>query len=120
MTMETRKIFLSFMGLASFTILILVLPVAPLLWKHATVAWYTSLSDPWAYGIWWNRWYSWILVAGPLGRWPVGIGLGFRILQEDNQWDNWRMGSMINEPNLTVFVMVQVAILLACFMMVRT
>jgi hypothetical protein len=117
-TQETRMMFLGFLALASITVCALVVPVAPLLWKHTMKALYTSLQDPWASEIWWHRWYSWVLIGGPLGRWPVGIGLGQYVLQKKNPPSNWKLGSMINGPSLATFVMAQVGILLAYFTMV--
>ena len=119
MTQETRMIFFGFLAMASITVFALIVPVVPLLWKHTMKALHTSLQDSWANEIWWHRWYSWVLIGGALGRWPVGIGLGQYILQKNHRPSNWKLGSMINEPCLATFVMAQVGILLATFTMVH-
>ena len=76
----------------------------------------TSLKSEITRDWWWDRWYSWVLVAGPIGRWPVGICFGYRILAaQDDRPPDEHMGSVIKDPSLTLFLLIQIALGLALF-----
>lgn len=40
-----------------------------------------SQQNEWIRRNWWDKWYSWLFVGGPPGRWIVGTVLGVRDLQ---------------------------------------
>ncbi|KAG9058166.1 hypothetical protein FS842_000920 [Serendipita sp. 407] len=115
--METRKMFVIFLALATIAVPLLVFPVYRPLWEHAVSALSISRDSEVIRSYWWDHWWSWILFAGPIGRWPVGTALGFRLLRarQDHSHLPTQAGYMIGEPNVTVFVIVQVAAALACF-----
>ncbi|CCA66745.1 hypothetical protein PIIN_00426 [Serendipita indica DSM 11827] len=116
--MESRKMFLAFLALSSLTVFALVLPVGPILWQHTVTAYYASQHDKLAHALWWDQWYSWVLFAGPLGRLPVGVVFGFRLLRLQRGPNTTKsLGSMISEPSLTIFIVVQIALCLALFTM---
>jgi hypothetical protein len=114
--METRKTFLAFLTLASITVVLLVAPILKPVWRHAMNALNVSLQSENVRSYWWDRWYSWVLVGGPLGRWPVGIGFGYRLLATRNPPSSDRiMGSMVRDPSLALFLVIQIALGLALF-----
>jgi palmitoyltransferase len=114
--METRKTFLAFLTLASVSVFVLVAPILNVVWRHAMDALNVSLQSEAVHNYWWARWYSWVLVGGPLGRWPVGIGFGYRLLaMRDAPYSDWHMGSIVNGPSLTLFLIIQIALALALF-----
>lgn len=115
-TMETRKLFFAFLLCATSLVCVSALPVAPTLWGHARTALYASINDPHIRDIWWDRTYSWILVGGPVGRWPAGIALGFWSLAAHRDPSLPKApGYMIKEPNLTAFLVAHIAFALALF-----
>lgn len=115
-TMESRKTFLAFLILAAVTITTLIVPISHIIWQHAMNALRVSLGSELARRYWWDRWYSWVLVAGPLGRWPVGAAFGYHLLAAQRAPSSpWHIGYMIREPNLTLFLIVLAALGLALF-----
>jgi hypothetical protein len=67
--------------------------------------------------VWWDRWYSWIVIGGPPGRWIVGIVLGLRIIRgSSSEWH--QLGDMIRYPSISLIVIAGSGTLLACFTIV--
>lgn len=115
-TMESRRLFLTFLTTATITVVALIVPIFHVVWQHSKNALEASLQDEFAHVYWWDRWYSWVLVAGPLGRWPVGAAFGYHLLAARQPTPpEWHMGYMISEPNLTPFLMIIIALGLALF-----
>ena len=115
-TMETRKTFLAFLSATTITVIVLILPVSQIVWRHTMKALEVSLQSEFSRSYWWDRWYSWVLVGGPLGRWPVGAAFGYHLLSMRSAPSSyWHMGYMISEPNLTLFLIILVALGLALF-----
>lgn len=92
-----------------------------MLGHHILVALDVSRKDDWVNKVWWNWSGSWIICAGPFGRWFIGILLGFVKFRDNRP----RMGSpaaspgyLIEEPHIRVFVTAILALLLSTFALV--
>ncbi|KAI0291672.1 DHHC palmitoyltransferase-domain-containing protein [Multifurca ochricompacta] len=109
------KNFLAFLILTSVTVPLASLPVLPVLRTHVVAALGVSHADAWAVDVWWDRPYSWILCGGPLGRWVVGILLGFRVLHAQRIPHPYLSGSLIAQPHTRVVVLVGAATLIWIF-----
>lgn len=106
--------FLNFLLLIPVITYIGTLPIQDILWRHVSRALAISSSNVWAQNIWWSRWYSWIIICGPLGRWPAGVLLGFHLLKAQPDVPA-RSGDFINQPHLRLFLLVFFALLLSVF-----
>ncbi|KIM44560.1 hypothetical protein M413DRAFT_67687 [Hebeloma cylindrosporum] len=115
-TLSKLKAFITFLFLVPSTFLVAVLPVAQILVKHIILALHVSKRDPWAAKTWWDWPGSWILCAGPFGRWIVGAILGFRLLSQNReQSQSPQLGYLIEQPHLRVVITAGFALLLSVF-----
>ncbi|KAF8817488.1 hypothetical protein BYT27DRAFT_7227185 [Phlegmacium glaucopus] len=117
-TLSSLNAFISLLYLAPLTFVISILPIIGLLRRHILLALDVSRQDEWANKVWWNWSGSWILCAGPFGRWFVGILLGFVKLRDNRR--HMRSleaspGYFVEEPYIQVFVTAILALLLSMF-----
>jgi len=87
--------------------------------RHVLRALEVSRQDAWANEVWWNWTGSWVVCAGPFGRWVVGAVLGFIIMDHNRVRDEHpALGYLIEEPNLSVVLTAAFAFLLSLFALV--
>jgi len=94
--------FLSLLFIIPFAVCSLVYPIFSILRHQSSLALHSSQTDPWAQGIWWNKWFSWMALGGPPGRWIVGTAIGYLVL--DSKSCGQRVGCIIQDPHLIVLV----------------
>jgi len=93
-----------------------VLPVAQILARHIILALDASKQDEWVARIWWDWPGSWVVCAGPFGRWIVGAILGFWMLdQQRERRDPLPPGHLIEQPHLRVIITAGFSFLLSVF-----
>ncbi|KAF8967677.1 DHHC palmitoyltransferase-domain-containing protein [Flammula alnicola] len=115
-TLSKLKAFIYLLFLVPLAFSIAVFPVSKILVGHVISALNVSKQDEWANRIWWNWSGSWILCAGPFGRWIAGTILGFMILSRDRQREKDILpGYLIEEPHLRVTLTAGFALLLSVF-----
>ncbi|KAF8159599.1 DHHC palmitoyltransferase-domain-containing protein [Crassisporium funariophilum] len=115
-TISRLKAFMSLLYLVPIAFAIGILPVTKILHGHIIQALLVSKEDEWANRIWWNWLGSWIVCAGPFGRWIVGTLLGFVRLREVRRPRNpTSHGYLIEEPHLRVIITSILALLLSVF-----
>jgi hypothetical protein len=73
------KSFLLVLYITPLAFTLAVFPIIQPLSRHVLLALNLSRSDNWARNMWWDWWGSWIFIGGPLGRWIIGIVIGFWI-----------------------------------------
>jgi len=102
-----------------FAFFVGVLPVSVTLSEHIKSALNVSRQDQWANTVWWNWFGSWIICAGPFGRWIVGTAIGYMLI-ENNRIKEIPVphGYLIEEPHLQVIITAGVALLLSVFAIV--
>jgi len=113
-TIEARKGFLAFLALTSVTVPWAVAGVWGALSSHILTALSASTMDPHTRRVWWDNWYSWVVVGGPPGRWIVGIFLGLRITRRP-QSEVHQLGDMIRYPSISLVVIAGSGTLFALF-----
>lgn len=120
-TLSRLKPFISLLYLAPLTLVISILPITGVLRRHILLALDVSRQDDWANKVWWNWSGSWILCAGPFGRWFTGILLGLVKLRNNRP----RMaplaaspGYLIEEPHTRVIITTILALLMSIFVLV--
>lgn len=115
-TLSRQKAFLALLYLTPVAFAVAVLPIVHTLYLQFVLAISVSRADPWTNEIWWDWIGSWILCAGPLGRWPVGAFLGFRILWSMDHGDVPPYpGQSIDQPHLRIIGTCMIAFLLSAF-----
>ncbi|PPQ91471.1 hypothetical protein CVT25_013728, partial [Psilocybe cyanescens] len=115
-TLSRLKAFMLLLYLIPLTFLISVLPIVKVLLTHIMWALRVSKGDEWASSVWWNWWGSWILCAGPFGRWIVGTILGYAVIKKTHERDSPALpGQLIVEPHLRVLITALFASLLSLF-----
>ncbi|KII89119.1 hypothetical protein PLICRDRAFT_175349 [Plicaturopsis crispa FD-325 SS-3] len=114
-TTSRMKLFLVLLFLVPLTLTVASLPIVRPLIGHISTAASASVHDEWARRVWWDWAGSWIVIGGPLGRWPVGVYLGFRILKDQQRHDNTFPGAVIELPHARLPLIVGVAFLIALF-----
>ncbi|ETW79014.1 hypothetical protein HETIRDRAFT_323881 [Heterobasidion irregulare TC 32-1] len=85
LTTRRLKPFLALLFLTPPTVVFAATPVIEHVWKYAALALATSRADAWAVQAWWARWWSWVVWGGPVGRWFVGVIIGFRLLEAERE-----------------------------------
>ena len=113
-TIEARKGFIAFLTLTSIMVPWAVAGVWGTLSSHITNALSASTMDSHTRQVWWDRWYSWMVVGGPPGRWIVGLFLGLRITRRP-PGEVHHLGDMIRYPNISLVVIAGSGTLLAFF-----
>jgi hypothetical protein len=113
-TLEARKGFLAFLTLTSMMVPWAVAGVWGVLSSHILNALSASVMDPHTCRVWWDRWYSWVVVGGPPGRWIVGLFLGLRLTQRPPS-EVHQLGDMIRYPSISLVVIAGSATLFAVF-----
>lgn len=76
LTLPHLKAFLLLTSLTPPGICFIAHPPLSLIMHDLRVVLDWSYSDPRMRGIWWKRWYSW--VVGPFGRWAIGLVWSYR------------------------------------------
>lgn len=115
-TLSRQKAFLALLYLTPVAFAVAVLPIVHTLYLQFVLAINVSRADPWTNEIWWDWFGSWILCAGPLGRWPVGAFFGFRILWSMDHGDVPPYpGQSIDQPHLRIIGTCMIAFLLSAF-----
>jgi len=105
--------FLFLLCLSPVAFAVSVSPILGRVLAHVSLAISTSSDDPWSRR-WWDWPGSWIIIAGPFGRWVVGIVLGFWILRSERKTHQYP-GSMIEEPHMRLVIVAGLAFLLSVF-----
>ncbi|PPQ79066.1 hypothetical protein CVT26_003971, partial [Gymnopilus dilepis] len=113
-TLPRLKAFVGLLCLLPITFCVAVFPVAKTLTGHVFLALKTSQESQWTNEVWWNWWGSWIICAGPFGRWIVGTLLGYALIQR-NSCEGQSSGCLIEEPHLRVITTAAIVFLLALF-----
>ena len=113
-TIEARKGFLAFLALTSVTVPWAVAGMWGALSSHILSALSASTIDPHTRRVWWDNWYSWVVVGGPPGRWIVGLFLGLRITRRPSS-ELHRLGDMIRYPSVSLVVIAGCGALFALF-----
>jgi len=113
-TIEARKGFVAFLALTSMAVPWAVAGVWGALSSHILNALSASTMDPHTYHVWWDRWYSWVVIGGPPGRWIVGLFLGLRITRRPPSGVH-QLGDMIRYPSVSLVVIAGTGTLLAFF-----
>ena len=114
MTIDARKGFLVFLTLTSVTVPWAVAGVWGALSSHILNALSVSTMDPHICRVWWDNWYSWVVVGGPPGRWIVGLFLGLRITRRTHS-EVYQLGDMIRYPSISLVVIAGSGVLFAFF-----
>ncbi|KDR80592.1 hypothetical protein GALMADRAFT_222187 [Galerina marginata CBS 339.88] len=118
-TLSNLKAFVCLLYLVPFTFVIAILPVTRILAAHVLLAVRVSSEDEWATTMWWSWWGSWILCAGPFGRWVVGAILGYIAMKDEHHQDSPTLpGHLIEEPHLRVILTAGFGCLLSIFAVV--
>lgn len=121
MTLSRLKAFMLLLYLVPLTFLVATLPIGQVLLGHVMCALKASKDDKWASYVWWNWWGSWILCAGPFGRWIVGTILGYAVIKGTNESPSPTLpGQLIEEPHLRVLITAFFVSLLSIFAVVGT
>jgi palmitoyltransferase len=107
------KLFLSVLFLAPVVFIIGTLPVAGLLWHQLLYVLQLSKQNAAIQEIWWTRAYSWAF-GGPLGRYVVGVVLGFRVLERPVHEN-----SMVEAPHLLVHSATFITLIVCLFSFVK-
>ncbi|EFI27369.1 hypothetical protein CC1G_14842 [Coprinopsis cinerea okayama7 len=84
-TIQRQKAFLFLLLLFPVVFFVGVAPVAETLMGHVDSALLVSYMDPFLQKYWWDRPYSWVILAGPFGRYIVGIVLGYAKLNGERR-----------------------------------
>ena len=98
-------------------------PIRKKVVQHISHALFISHEDPWARQYWWDRWYSWIFIGGPPGRWFVGALLGFRASKRYSRSagvtpGRLMDGSFIDRPHARLVLIAAAGALLGVFALV--
>ncbi|KAF4611186.1 hypothetical protein D9613_006907 [Agrocybe pediades] len=102
--------------LVPVTFIICVLPIVKTLSDHIQLAITISRGDDWANRVWWQWYGSWILCAGPFGRWIVGLVLGYIVMENSRaSEDRVPPGFLVEEPHLRVVLTAGFALLFSTF-----
>lgn len=96
---------------------IAVWPIFGHLASHMNIALQTSRADPWSRR-WWDWPGSWVLVAGPFGRWIIGTILGFQVLRSGRNESDSYPGHFIEKPHMRIVTVVGLGLLLSLFAVV--
>jgi hypothetical protein len=113
-TIEARKGFLAFLALTSVAVPWAVAGVWGALSSHIFNALSASMMDPYTCWVWWDNWYSWVLVGGPPGRWIVGLFLGLRMTRRPHS-EVYQLGDMIRYPSISLVVIAGSGMIFALF-----
>ncbi|KAF8507946.1 DHHC palmitoyltransferase-domain-containing protein [Hysterangium stoloniferum] len=112
-TLSLMREFLSLLFIVPFAVCSLIYPIFSILHQQSSLALHSSRVDPWAQGIWWDKWFSWMALGGPPGRWAVGTAIGYWVL--DSKLCGQRLGCIIQDPHLSVLVTAAYGVLLGIF-----
>lgn len=119
-TLSKLKAFVYLLCLLPVTFLIAVLPIGRILIVNALLALEASKQNEWVNQVWWDWWGSWIICAGPFGRWIVGTIFGYILLKENHRRESPTLhGHLVEEPHLRVFITAGIVLLLSVFSVVR-
>jgi palmitoyltransferase len=117
-TLSRLNAFISLLYLAPLTFVISISPIVGVLRHQIPLALDISRQDDWANKVWWNWSGSWILCAGPWGRWFVGFLLGVVKLRHNRPHLASSPGYLIEEPHIRVILTITLALLLSIFALV--
>ena len=79
--MSLQPSFLIVMLFTPILVTVALYPVYSVLIARVASALHISQRTVWIREIWWDKWYSWLFIGGPPGRWVVGTILGVKELQ---------------------------------------
>ena len=98
-----------------------IYPIYDVLYDRSLQGYALSIATPWIRRIWWDRWYSWALAGGPLGRWNLGTILGLRELRilESASLDLRDPGDDLRKHGYALLLTVFFALMLGLFALVR-
>lgn len=113
------KEFIFILFLTPLTFLILSFPLASLISSQAAGSFHAAQADPWVHRVWWDKWFSWLALGGPPGRYIIGTALGYWVLADDLYPNcGQRLGCLIETPHLIVVTTVVYAFTLSLFALV--
>jgi len=113
-TMSRMRYFIALLCLTPVTFFVAFTPILTRLVSHITIALSISQKDPWSRYWWWDWVGSWVLVAGPFGRWVIGALLGFRLLRTTRKPAHFP-GHVVEIPHMRVMLIVTSAFVLTVF-----
>ncbi|KAJ3508970.1 hypothetical protein NMY22_g16448 [Coprinellus aureogranulatus] len=115
-TIPRLKAFLLLVSLFPLTFAVVTFPVRHILYSHILLALETSQSTPLIKRYWWDWPGSWVIIAGPPGRWIVGTILGFVWLglQRDNEAP-WYTGKLVEGPHFRIISLFGIFLVFALF-----
>ncbi|KZV74577.1 hypothetical protein PENSPDRAFT_647988 [Peniophora sp. CONT] len=119
-SVSRMKAFLALLYFTAFMVPLAIWPIWNKVVQHVSHALFISHEDPWARQYWWDRWYSWIFIGGPPGRWFTGAILGFRA---SKRYSNnagvlpgtMMDGSFVDRPHARLVLIVAAGALLGAF-----
>ena len=117
-TGHRMKAFVSFLVLTPAAVLVGISPAVIPIIKRIPAAYAVSQTDEWINRVWWDWKGSWIVFMGPTGRWPMGIMLGFRLLDRSEGPKN-HPGDLVAKPTMGLALTVFLACLFAIVASVR-
>ena len=101
-------------------VFISIYPIYGVLYSRALDGYAASIETPWIRNVWWDKWYSWLLVGGPLGRWNMATILGLWELksQESITLVSLDPGNELRKHGFNLLLTVFFALILGLFALV--
>ncbi|KAL5492235.1 PFA4_2 [Sanghuangporus weigelae] len=92
-----------------------VSPIIPILPARISHVFWVSRQTLWIREQWWDRWYSWVFIAGPPGRYMVGTLLGLKQMQdtECQGYECESPGTAIAKPGIRLILTIVFAVFLS-------
>ncbi|KAF9054447.1 DHHC palmitoyltransferase-domain-containing protein [Panaeolus papilionaceus] len=112
------KAFIALALLVPLAYIVAVLPVVGTLKRHMWHAFEVSRQDPWAQESWWDWPGSWIIIAGPPGRWIIGTVIGYILLNSQRSTLPVGHGRLLELPYLRVILTAALAFIFSVFALI--
>lgn len=77
LTARHMQAFVSLLAITPLLFVILASPILSIFSTHVSKVYRFSINDSINRRLWWDWWGSWIVFGGPLGRYLVGLILGY-------------------------------------------
>ncbi|OCB85476.1 hypothetical protein A7U60_g7485 [Sanghuangporus baumii] len=92
-----------------------VFPIMPILPARISHAFWVSRQTLWIREQWWDRWYSWVFIGGPPGRYMVGTLMGLKQMQdtECQVYECESPGTAIAKPGIRLILTIFFAVFLS-------